>query len=305
MSTRYTHKYRYAASNRDHLADLPLAIQTFSYPQFTDNAGVIRKFRVIDWVIDGLSGFEFAAYASIRKRIDVPDGKILAKYHTKRGMMLGLFRLKNVELTQSEAMQQIINKSVRVLLPPSQEHAMHNSGFKKDDFVLFGRPGGEQTLGQIVRLNPKTATVKQLEQRGVQKTHHVGKEWKVSYSLMRLARPDGKLAEPSQQPAVPQHQQEHLLTRDNLKYSPFAREDNMILAAIVTVYSHLSPENLTADGERPRDQVRSLQAKYNRKLKHLQHALGYAVSEDAAFRWDQSRRDYEQNRVSEFVSVTA
>ena len=50
--------------------------------------------------------------------------------------------------------------------------------------VMFGRTNGEQTLGEIVKLNVKTAKVKQLESRGVNKSHAVGTIWKVPFSLL-------------------------------------------------------------------------------------------------------------------------
>lgn len=47
--------------------------------------------------------------------------------------------------------------------------------------VHFGRQNGEQTLGEIVKLNPKTAKIKQLEPRS---DRPIGTIWKVDYSLI-------------------------------------------------------------------------------------------------------------------------
>jgi len=47
--------------------------------------------------------------------------------------------------------------------------------------VKYGRPRGAKTLGEIVRLNPKKAVIRQLEARGV---NPVGTEWRVPYSMI-------------------------------------------------------------------------------------------------------------------------
>ena len=49
--------------------------------------------------------------------------------------------------------------------------------------VYFGRQNGQQTLGEIVKINPKKFKVKQLEARGVRKSHAVGAVWTVPPSL--------------------------------------------------------------------------------------------------------------------------
>lgn len=53
--------------------------------------------------------------------------------------------------------------------------------------VIFGRPNGEKTLGEIVSVNLSTASVKTLEQRGTQRVSEAGKKWKVPFSLMTPA----------------------------------------------------------------------------------------------------------------------
>ena len=49
--------------------------------------------------------------------------------------------------------------------------------------VYFGRGNGEQTLGEIVKVNPKKFKVKQLETRGTRKSHAIGTVWTVPPSL--------------------------------------------------------------------------------------------------------------------------
>ena len=49
--------------------------------------------------------------------------------------------------------------------------------------VYFGRENGEETLGEIVKINPKKFKVKTLESRGVRKNHAIGTIWTVPPSL--------------------------------------------------------------------------------------------------------------------------
>ena len=49
--------------------------------------------------------------------------------------------------------------------------------------VKFGRTRGEQTLGEVVKMNPKKAKVRILEDRGSRSK--AGEVWGVPYSLMR------------------------------------------------------------------------------------------------------------------------
>lgn len=134
--------------------------------------------------------------------------------------------------------------------------------------VIFGRPNGEQTLGVIVKLNPKTAKVKILESRGTRTT--AGAVWKVPYELMRPA--------PNQ--AAPEV---------NLEDRPLDKSlgviDRRIVELIDVVYSHLSPESLTCDGELSRTQVQIRSRELNRQLQGLFKALGRPVSESVALEW--------------------
>lgn len=53
--------------------------------------------------------------------------------------------------------------------------------------VTYGRSRGEKTRGEIVKINHKTAKVRQLEARGTMKSHPVGTIWTVPFSLMAPA----------------------------------------------------------------------------------------------------------------------
>jgi hypothetical protein len=140
--------------------------------------------------------------------------------------------------------------------------------------VKFGRENGEQTLGKIVKLNPTKAKIQIIEDRGNGRGSVPGSFWGVPYSLIHPADSTEPVKEPE------------------LKYNPYAHLDNLILEAIATVYSNLSPEHLTADGERPRLQVRALKASLERQLKGLCLAYGSNVSETQAINWHESKRQY-------------
>ena len=60
--------------------------------------------------------------------------------------------------------------------------------------VYFGRGRGEQTLGEIVKINQVRAKVKQLEGRGMHRIRPVGTIWTVPFSLMTPAESDAKPA---------------------------------------------------------------------------------------------------------------
>lgn len=143
--------------------------------------------------------------------------------------------------------------------------------------VIFGRGNGEQTLGEIIKINPTKAKVKTLESRGNGRGSMAGTIWSVPYSLMT---PEGGCAVPQQDPSdLP------------IAYNKFIQYgDRCIMEAIVDTYNRLSPEFLTADGERPVSQVVALRNKLNARLRALFQALGRPVSESVAYKWDDERR---------------
>ena len=140
--------------------------------------------------------------------------------------------------------------------------------------VVFGRGNGEKTLGEVVKVNPKKCKVKTLEERGGGRGSVVGAVWTVPYSLMTPA--DG---------TAPQEDPAYLPLPKHLPYG-----DKCIMEAIVDCYTSLSPEWLTADGERPMNQVILLRNKLNQRLRHLFQALGCPVSETVAFDWSMEQR---------------
>lgn len=150
--------------------------------------------------------------------------------------------------------------------------------------VLFGRTHGEKTLGKVVKVNPAKAKVETLENRGGGKGCAVGSTWLVPYSLMEPV--DEKTAQ-SAAPKTPPVQ-----PVQDIKFNPFQSGcDQHIMQAILCCYAELSPENLTCDGELPAYRVTQKRNALAAKLRHLFAALGQEVSEEAAYRWEQERRD--------------
>lgn len=49
--------------------------------------------------------------------------------------------------------------------------------------VYFGRPNGEKTLGEIVKINPKRFKIRTLEKRGGYQQYTEGALWNVPPSL--------------------------------------------------------------------------------------------------------------------------
>lgn len=157
--------------------------------------------------------------------------------------------------------------------------------------VVFGRRRGEQTLGEITKINLKTAGVQTLEDRGRQRRSGAGRTWKVPFSLMRTAL-DHEVARLPDEPRVGERPEVADVPLEFNPFQPF--EDQCILEAIHAVYGELSPENLTCDGELSPTRVRQRRAVLERKLKGLQSALGRQVSEIAVWRWVEAKREHQQ-----------
>lgn len=139
--------------------------------------------------------------------------------------------------------------------------------------VLFGRGNGEYTRGIIEKMNRVKAKVRTLENRG--KTV-AGEVWSVPYSLMTIA--NGTPSTPSP-----------------ISYNPFQDPvEALTLEAINIVYSGLSPESLTCDGEAPASLIDSKRTRLNRQLRGLFQVLGREVDENTAFTWLQEKQEYER-----------
>ncbi len=140
--------------------------------------------------------------------------------------------------------------------------------------VYFGRANGEQTLGEIVKLNFAKAKVKTLEARGYGRGGSTGAVWGVPYTMMTAAK----------------EQNVKLPAKPKLTYSAFNAVGNAILEAIYACHSALSPENLTCDGELPRHAVHAKRVTLERQLKGLFIAHGSEVAEEEIYDWKSSQQ---------------
>jgi hypothetical protein len=63
----------------------------------------------------------------------------------------------------------------------------HLNGMKIGSQVVFGRPNGEKTRGEVVKINRKSVKVRQTEVRyGNGRTRNVGQIWNVHPSCLQL-----------------------------------------------------------------------------------------------------------------------
>jgi hypothetical protein len=179
------------------------------------------------------------------------------------------------------------------------------SSLKQGDKVYFGRSHGEQTLGEVVKVNRVKVKVRQLESRGMYKSHAVGTVWTVPVSLLVKADPSTKAAEPpvgaygsyemnmlrsagytprTMAPEVQNRLRENqdrdfaAMTGNRVK-----RPEADILVEIRRIYSGLSPENLHCDGEISRSAAARRGVALNRRLRECFVELGRRVSEGEAF----------------------
>lgn len=129
---------------------------------------------------------------------------------------------------------------------------------KIGDRVYFGRPNGEQTLGEVVKINGKSIKIRQLEERGQLRTRSVGTIWRVAASLVRPA--DGAAVVVSA-PVV-------------LAPAPARRPEAEVIRDLQTVECQLSPENLTCDGEIRGSALMRRAAALHRRQKELLRELG-------------------------------
>ena len=134
------------------------------------------------------------------------------------------------------------------------------TNFQIGQQVMFGRPNGEKTLGEVVKINRKTIKVKQLETRGQKRIRTAGTIWTVGKTLATPVT--GGVAQPAPK-----------------------RTEREIVSDISGVFCRLSPENLFCDGERPVAQARRVERTLNRKLNSLFKELGRKMDEIEAYRW--------------------
>lgn len=162
------------------------------------------------------------------------------------------------------------------------------SNIKKGDKVYFGRSFGEKTLGEVVKVNRVKVKVRQLESRGTYKSHPVGTVWTVPVSLLTKADAGSVASAPRVMPVEVQNRlrdnqdRDFAFMRGNEAPKP-KRSEAVILDEIRGIYSNLSPENLSCDGELPISEIRRRSASLNRRLRECFTELGRRVSEGEAY----------------------
>ena len=135
--------------------------------------------------------------------------------------------------------------------------------------VLFGRPNGEKTMGEVVKINAASVKVKQTEPRNGRPS---GTIWRVAPSLVFPLSEGSVLTAPAKVAASP------------VAPPTTPRPEADILRDIQRVYNSMSPENLSCDGELSRTEVRIRFRHLDRKLKALFIEIGREVHEEEAFR---------------------
>jgi hypothetical protein len=144
--------------------------------------------------------------------------------------------------------------------------------FKVGDKVYFGRNFGEKTLGEVIKVNRVKLKIRQLDARGTYRSYPVGTVWVVPCNLCSKA--DATAPAVSALAALPA-----------LPVEPKSRRSPAdIMRQIQGLYSSLSPENLSCDGELSMTQVRRRAASYRRQLAECFRELGRKVDEDEAYR---------------------
>ena len=126
--------------------------------------------------------------------------------------------------------------------------------------VMFGRRNGQQTLGEIVKVNPKKLKVKQLESRGVYKNHPIGAIWGVPKSLCT----------PVSDSLVGERGVGKTFTPKPVS----KRSDAEIIQELQGIECGLSPENLSCDGEASRTHIMRTYRRLNRRKAECIKELG-------------------------------
>lgn len=193
--------------------------------------------------------------------------------------------------------------------------ATSTNEFKVGDKVVFGRTHGEQTEGTVIKVNPSKLKVRQDEVRGSLRLRPEGTIWSVPPSLCRKVGQTAASVAPATTLKVGQTveytgfswaargqaQVQGVVTQvtvngievygegrtqvfqaSQVKAVP-ARPFATVKDAISGVYGHLSPENLTCDGELSRSQVATKAAQLHRALKALFVEAGREITESEAY----------------------
>lgn len=129
--------------------------------------------------------------------------------------------------------------------------------------ILFGRPCGKKTRGKIIKINQRTCKVSQIGEFHKQtgRTLVEGTVWTVPIELIY---PLDDTTNTLLGPIVPQQVREPPPKREITDF--WLMDHQHEIHILDKIYNHLSPENLSGDGERPINQIRKLRAELERKL---------------------------------------
>jgi hypothetical protein len=133
--------------------------------------------------------------------------------------------------------------------------------------ISFGRRNGEQSRGEVLKINAKSVKVKLLEGRGVYKAHPVGGIWRVHPSLCSTVaeNDNAAVAAPPTVGGIVQ------------------RGETKILGDIAGIYAAMSPENLHCDGEISHSAAMRKYRRLQRELQSLFTEIGRVVTEGESY----------------------
>lgn len=180
--------------------------------------------------------------------------------------------------------------------------------------VIFGRPNGEKTIGEVVKIGPKKAKVKTLEARGYFFRKNSGVKWSVPFGLMEHL--DGRLEEAllSLPPKDDDEDVKRYLVEgsETLPYTHLNyHAESLILQAIFLTYkgrralSNYPLDNIFHPELGRKVKVEFLDGILQSRLKNLFECLGRPVSEAVACAWHSEKIEQDQQKavraiVSEF-----
>ena len=148
---------------------------------------------------------------------------------------------------------------------------MQSKAFRVGDKVYFGRPNGEQTLGEVVKVNRKKYKVKTLESRG-HSGRQAGTVWGVPESLMRHASTSDSA--PASKPKRASHG-----TRS--ERASFELRKTALMTEITAAQYQLSTAILSCDGYGgSANKVRQRSIQLKAKLEKMYTQLGTLVAEE-------------------------
>lgn len=169
-----------------------------------------------------------------------------------------------------KAINQAVNARWRVLQSAVAQKIVQDKHLLPGDFVSFFARGS-MVFGTVKSVNQKTCSVEPMSG---------GPHWRVSPGL--LTKLD-KL--PARSPTVARKPLIDLPPVPSLAEMQNKRSEDVLMKEILNVYLRLSPENLAADGERPRNEVIRLERKLRGDHVRLFAELGRVVSEEEAYEY--------------------